>query len=121
MLAAYIAVTCVAAIAYAYAAILNFTHDKSVAKTAERLRVPVSWQVWLGFPLGAGSLGLVAGFAVPALGIAAACGLVPYFLCAAGAHIRARDTLLLAWVNWAAFFSLAVAALVLGQVHHGPW
>lgn len=119
MLAAFIAVTVAAAIAYAYAAVLNFTHDKSVAETAERLRVPVSWQVWLGFPLAAGSLGLVAGFGVPALGTAAACGLVLYFLCAVGAHIRARDTRLLAWVNWAAFFSLAVGALVVGLAYHG--
>ncbi len=39
----------------------------------------------------------------------------------AGAHIRARDYRLLAWVNWAAFFSLAVAALVVGLAYHGPW
>jgi len=121
MLAGYVAVTVVAAMAYACAAVLNFTHNKSVAETAERLRVPVSWQVRLGFLLAAGSLGLVAGFAVPALGTAAACGLVLYFLSAAGAHIRARDTRLLAWVNWAAFFSLAVAALVVGLAYHGPW
>jgi hypothetical protein len=121
MLAVYVAVTVVAAFAYAFAAVLNFTHNKSVAETAERLRVPVSWQVPLGFLLGAGSLGLLAGFAVPALGTAAASGLVLYFLCAAAAHIRARDTRLLAWVNWAAFFLLAVAALVVGLAYHGPW
>ena len=121
MLAAYVAVTVVAAIAYAYAAVLNFTRDKSVAEVAERLRVPVSWMVRLGFLLGAGSLGLVAGFAVPVLGTAAACGLVLYFASAAGAHIRARDTRLPAWVNWAAFFSLAVAVLVVGLAYHGPW
>jgi hypothetical protein len=120
MLAAYVAVTVVAAIACAYAAVLSFTRNASVAETAERLRVPASWQVRLGFPLAAGSLGLVAGFAVPALGTAAACGLVLYFLSAAGAHIRARDTRLLAWANWAAFFSLAVAALVAGLAYHGP-
>ena len=96
MLAAYIAVTVVAAIANACAAVLSFTHHKSVVETAERLRVPVSWTVPLGFLLAAGSLGLVAGFAIPALGTAAACGLVLYFLFAAGAHIRARDTRLLA-------------------------
>jgi DoxX-like family len=121
VLAAYIAVTVVAAIAYAYAAVLNLTHNKSVAETAERLRVPVSWQVPLGFLLAAGSLGLVAGFAIPPLGTAAACGLVLYFLFAAAAHIRARDTRLLAWVNWAAFFTLAVAALAVGLAYHGPW
>jgi hypothetical protein len=77
--------------------------------------------VRLGFLLAAGSLGLVAGFAVPALGTAAASGLVLYFLAAAGAHVRARDARLLAWVNWTAFFVLAVAALVVGLAYHGPW
>ena len=56
----------------------------------------------------------------PALGIAAACGLVLYFLCAAGAHIRARDTRLLDWINWSAFFSLAVAALVVALAYRSP-
>ena len=121
MLAAYVAVTVLAAIAYTCAAILNFTHSKSVATTAERLRVPVSWQVPLGFLLAVGSLGLVAGFAIAVVGTAAACGLVLYFLCAAGAHIRARDTRIVAWLNWAAFYLLAVAALVVGLAYHGPW
>jgi hypothetical protein len=121
MLAAYVAVTVVAAIAYSYAAVLNFIHDKSVAEVAERLRVPVSWMVRLGFLLAAGSIGLVAGFVVPVLGTAAACGLVLYLLSAAGAHTRARDTRLLNWVNWAAFFSLAVAALAVGLAYRGPW
>jgi hypothetical protein len=120
MFAAYLAVTVVAAIAFAYAAVLNFTHNKSVAETAKRLGVPVSWMVRLGFLLGAGSVGLVMGFAVPALGTAAACGLVPYFLGAAGAHIRARDTRLLDWINWSAFFSLAVAALVVALAYRSP-
>jgi DoxX-like family len=120
MRAAYIVVTIVAAIAYASAAIMNLTRNKSVAEMSERLRVPESWMVPLGLLLGAGSVGLLAGFAVPALGTAAACGLVLYFLAAVGAHIRARDTRLLNWVNWFVFFSLAVAALVVGLAYHGP-
>ena len=92
MFGAYIAVTILAAVVVASAAALNFTHNKSVADTVERLGVPVSWQVPLGLLLAAGSLGLVTGFALPALGIAAASGLVLYFLCAAGTHIRAHDT-----------------------------
>lgn len=116
VLTAYIAITVVAAIAFATAAVLNFTHNRSVVQTAERLGVPVSWQVPLGFLLGAGSVGLAAGFAVPALGTAAACGLVLYFLCAAAAHIRARDTLLSSWITWSVFFSLAVAALIMALV-----
>ena len=43
MLAPYVAVTVVAAIAFASASVLNFTRNKSVAETAERLGVPVSW------------------------------------------------------------------------------
>ena len=117
---AYIAVTGVAAIIYAYAAVLNFTHNKSVAQTSERLGVPSSWMVPLGSLLAAGSIGLVVGFAVPVLGTAAACGLVLYFVCAAAAHMRARDTQLLSWINWAVFFSLAVAALVVALAYRGP-
>jgi hypothetical protein len=111
MRAAYIGVTLLAAAAYGYAAVLNFTHDKSVVLIADRLHVPASWMVRLGAVLAAGSLGLVAGFAMPALGVAAASGLVLYFLCAAGFHLRARDTQVSSWVNWVAFFLLAVAAL----------
>lgn len=121
MRAAYIVVTIVAAIVYAYAAVLNFTHNKAVALTAQRLGVPSSWMVRLGSLLAAGSIGLVAGFAVPALGTAAACGLVLYFMCAAGAHIRARDSEFLSWVNWVVFFLLAVTALLVGLSYRGRW
>jgi hypothetical protein len=120
VLAGYIVVTVVAAIAYASAAVMNFTHNRWVIATAERLHVPVSWQVPLGVLLAAGSIGLVAGFVVPALGTAAACGLVLYFAAAAGAHLRAHDTRLSAWLNWAAFFTLAVAALAVALADHGP-
>lgn len=121
MHAAYIAVTATAAVVYAYAAVLNFTHNTAVAETAQRLSVPTSWMVRLGALLAAGSIGLVLGFAVPAIGTAAACGLVVYFVCAAAAHIRARDGQIPSWVNWAVFFLLAVAALVVGLAYHTAW
>jgi uncharacterized membrane protein len=120
MTIAYVVVTVFTAIAAAAAAVMNFTHNKSVVDTCERLGVPVSWQLPLGLILGAGSLGLAAGFAIPTLGTAAACGLVLYFLCAAAVHVRARDTLLSSWIDWSAFFSLAVAALVVGIAYRGP-
>jgi DoxX-like family len=120
VLAAYVAVTIVAAIAYAYAAFLSVTHHPSITEVTQGLRVPLSWMVPLGFLLGAGAVGLLSGFAVPALGTAAGCGLVLYFLCAVGAHLRARDTRLANWINWAVFFSLAVAALAVGLAYHGP-
>jgi DoxX-like family len=52
------------------------------------LRVPRSWVPVLGTFLALGSLGLLAGFAVPALGVAAAVGLVLYFVGALVAHLR---------------------------------
>lgn len=121
MHAAYLAVTLTAAALYAYAAVLNITHSRSVAETSARLGVPTSWMVRLGALLAAGSIGLVVGLAVPALGTAAACGLVLYFVCASGAHIRARDRQIAAWANWAAFFLLGAAALVVGLSYHGAW
>ena len=121
MLAAYIAVTGVAVVVYGYAAVLNFTHDDMVVGTAERLGIPTSWMVRLGLLLAAGSAGLAAGFVVPALGTAAACGLVLYFAGAAGFHVRARDTLFRSWANWAVFFALAVAVLAVALAYRGPW
>ena len=120
MLAAYITVTVVAAAACGYATVLNFTHDKAIIQTTERLGVPVSWMVPLGTALGAGAVGLITGFAVPAIGTAAACGLVLYFICAAGAHIRARDTRPLSWINWSVFCALSVAALAVHLAYRSP-
>lgn len=112
MFATYIAISVIAALAFGYAAVLNFTHHTSVAESAERLGVPASWQFPLGLLLAAGAIGLIAGIVIPAIGIAAASGLTLYFLCAAAAHIKAHDTYLPSWVNWSAFFSLSIGALV---------
>jgi hypothetical protein len=62
----------------------------------------------VGVLLAAGSLGLLAGFAVPLLGTLAAAGLVLYFLGALIAHLRVDSRRL---VGWAVFFSIAVAVL----------
>ncbi len=116
MLAAYIVVTALTAIANAYAAYMNFTGDESVIATAERVRVSPSWMVPLGTLLAAGAIGLLVGFAVPTIGTAAAIGLVLYFICAVGAHLRVRDR---QFGAAAVFLSLAVAALVVGLAYHG--
>jgi uncharacterized membrane protein YedE/YeeE len=56
--------------------------------------------------MGAG--GLLVGLAVPVIGAAAAVGLVLYFICALGAHIRAHDH---GSGGAVTFLILAVAAL----------
>jgi NAD(P)H-dependent FMN reductase len=52
------------------------------------------------------AVGLLAGFAVPALGTAAAIGLVVYFICAVTAHLRVRDR----GIGGAVFFLVLAAA-----------
>ncbi|TMS00500.1 DoxX family protein [Nonomuraea basaltis] len=118
MLAAYIAVTLLAAAANGSAAIANLIGHEYATTQADKMRVPRSWNRPLGTLLGAGALGLLAGFVVPALGMLAAAGLVLYFLSAFGAHLRARNY---QFGPWAVMFSLAVAALAVNLAYHHPW
>ncbi|MGK5557563.1 DoxX family protein [Actinomadura kijaniata] len=53
--------------------------------------VPRSWWTWLGAAKAAGAVGLLAGLAVPAIGVAAGIGLVVYFLGAVVTVLRARS------------------------------
>jgi hypothetical protein len=78
-------------------------------------RVPRSWIRPLGVVLAAGALGLLVGFAVPVVGILAAAGLVLYFVCAFGAHVRASNYQL---GPWGIYASLAVAALAINLTYH---
>lgn len=52
--------------------------------------VPESWWPWLGVAKAFGAAGLLAGLAVPGVGVAAAVGLVLYFVGAVITVIRAR-------------------------------
>jgi hypothetical protein len=87
----YVVIIMLAALAYGYAAVLNFVGAESVKVIADRLRVSQRWMIPLGTLLASGALGLLIGLAVPVLGIAAAIGLVVYFVCALSAHIRVHD------------------------------
>ncbi|WP_199552404.1 DoxX family protein [Streptomyces sp. N35] len=116
MFAAYVTVTSLTIVANAAGAYADFTGHEAVGAIADRLGVPRSWMVRLGALMGAGALGLLAGFAVPALGTAAAGGLVLYFLGAIGAHLRVRDYDLAGALT---MLALAGASLVLGVGQHG--
>jgi DoxX-like family len=114
---AYIAITVVAALANGYAASMNFAGAESVKLVADRVQVSQKWMVPFGVLLASGSLGLVVGLAVPALGTAAASGLVAYFTCALSAHLRVHDRKVGGAVS---FLFLAAAALVADiGYHHG--
>ena len=102
----YLVTTILAALANGYAACLNFVGAESVKVVADRVRVSRGWMVPLGTVLASGAVGLLTGLAVPALGTAAAIGLVLYFTCAVTAHLRVRDR----HIGGAVFFLLLAAA-----------
>jgi hypothetical protein len=114
----YVVVTIVVALANGYAAAMSFGGAESVRVTADRVRVSRKWMIPFGTLLASGAAGLLAGFAVPALGTAAAIGLVVYFICALGAHIRVGDR---EFAGAACFLAMAVAALAVGLGYHNRW
>ncbi|MEV3874410.1 DoxX family protein [Streptomyces sp. NPDC049906] len=65
--------------------------DKNIVETMERVGVPRRSYTVLALLKFAGALGLLAGIFYRPLGIAAAVGLVLYFLGAVVAHLRADD------------------------------
>ena len=118
MFAAYVTVTILASAFTAIAAVTYLIgHDYPKAQL-DMKRLPRSWGPRLGTALAAGSLGLLAGFAVPLLGTLAAAGLVLYFIGAIIAHLRVGSHDI---VGGIVFLATAVAALTLGLAHHGAW
>lgn len=115
---AYVVITILAALTNTYAASLNFVGAESVRVVADHVRVSQRWMIPFGILLASGALGLLVGFALPVLGIAAAFGLVLYFICAVSAHIRVRDPQVGGAVT---FLVLAVAALIVGLAQHDHW
>jgi hypothetical protein len=111
MFAAYLSVTLLTAGANIFSAMCDFVRYKQVSVAMARARVPDSWMTTLGILKTAGVLGLLVGIRVPVVGMAAAMGLVLFFVAAIIVHLRAHDyTFGLAVV----FLLLAVASLVLG-------
>jgi len=118
MYVTYLVITILAALANGYAASLDFVGAESVKLVADRVEVSRRWMVPLGVLLASGAVGLLAGLAVPALGVAAAIGLVLYFICAVTAHLRVRDR----QIGGAVFFLLlAAAALTTNFAYHNHW
>ena len=115
MRTAYVLITILAVLAYGYAACLNFVGAESVRVVADKVQVSQRWMIPFGMLLTAGAVGLLVGLVVPALGIAAAIGLVLYFIGALGAHLRVRDTGIAGAVG---FLVLAVAALIASLGYH---
>ena len=111
MFKAYVAVAVLAAGAYGYAAAADFVRPGWIVANMSRLGVPDSWTPYLGVLKGLGALGLVVGIAVPLIGVAAAVGLVLFFVGAVVTAVRARCYEHLPYPS--AFLLPALGALVL--------
>lgn len=111
MVIAFLIVTAVTVLANAYAAAGDFLHTDRTVAQAQRVGVSARWLAPLGIAKAAGAAGLLAGVFIPAIGLAAATGLILYFVCAVGAHVRVH------WFSAIAFpaiyLALATGALVL--------
>ena len=111
MFTAYIAITIFTAAANTYAAIVDFRRPQWVVDNITKWGGSHSWLFPLGALKAAGGLGLLVGIGVPPIGIAAAIGLVLFFVGAIAAVIRARWYSHLPWPS--TYLLLAVGSLVL--------
>jgi len=110
MFTAYLIVTVLAAAANIFSAACDFIRYKQVSVVMAKAGVPESWMTMLGILKAAGALGLLVGIGVPLIGMAAAVGLILFFVAAIITYLRTRDySFGLAVV----FLLLAVWALVL--------
>jgi len=108
MFAAYGAVTVLTAAATAFAATADFIRPRWLLANMANAGVPQSWLFSLDVLKAAGALGLLVGLGVPLLGVAAAVGLVLFFVGAIITHICAH------WYSFtypAAFLLLALGSL----------
>ncbi|MGP9501744.1 DoxX family protein [Specibacter sp. AOP5-B1-6] len=77
------------------------------------VRLPREWWWTLVVVKLLAAAGLMAGLAIPGVGLAANIGVVAYFLSAAAAHIRARFLKQEFWLNCLGMLALSVAVLIM--------
>ncbi|WP_190821408.1 DoxX family protein [Saccharopolyspora pogona] len=119
MFIAYVVVTAITIAANAGIAIVDFARAEFVLANSAEVKVPQSWLPMLATLKAAGAVGLVLGLlGFRAIGIAAAIGLVLFFIGAIAAHLHAR-----VYHNVygpGAYLGLAVASLVLAAARLTP-
>jgi hypothetical protein len=90
---AYAIVAVVTALILFFSASMKFRQEQRTIDIIHvQLEVPMDWFPYLGTAEIAGGLGLLVGIGVAAIGVAAAVGLVLYFVGAIIAHLRKGDT-----------------------------
>ena len=102
----YAVVTVLAALMVGFSAVSILRRAAWVVEPLTEYGVPRSWWRWLGAAKAAGSLGLLVGLAVPAVGVVAAIALIAYFTGAIVTVARAR------WWSHVPFPMLYVAPVI---------
>ncbi|WP_448609474.1 DoxX family protein [Geodermatophilus sp. URMC 60] len=112
MSSAYLVVVVITALLNVGVAIADYARADFVLANMAEVGVPRSWLPFLATAKLAGAGGLVVGLvAAPPLGVAAAVGLVAFYIGAVATHVRARVFHNLAFPG--AYLALAVASLAL--------
>ena len=112
MSTAHVIVTIVAAAMVGFSSVVLFMRVSWITEGLELYGVPIAAWHWLAAAKAAGALGLLAGLAVPALGVAAAIGLIVYF---AGATVTVARARRYSHISAPVMYALpVVAALALG-------
>lgn len=111
MFTTYIIVTILAVAANTYAAIVDFHRPQWVVDNITRWGGSHSWLFTLGVLKAAGALGLLVGIGVSQIGVAAAVGLILFFVGAIAVVIRAGWYSHLPWP--ATYLLLATGSLAL--------
>lgn len=109
----HIGLVLIAVAANSFSAIADFIRLQRIRMGMERVGVPTWLLPWLGVPKALAVVGLLAGLTRPWLAVAAAAGLVLFFLLAIGTHLRVGDRMVGLPV---AFLALAVAVGVTAPV-----
>lgn len=91
MFIAYVVVAVLLSFVLVFSGRSKLIKEADVTATLTRLGVPLSWFTPLALLEFAGALGLLLGIAYRPVGIAAAIGVVLYFVGAVVAHLRAKD------------------------------
>jgi hypothetical protein len=112
MFTAYMIITVTTILANAGIAVADFFQAKFVVANSTEVGLPQTWLPWLAVLKAAGAAGLLLGLTgVTVIGVAAATGLVMFFIGAIAAHIRARVYHNIVFPG--GYLGLAAASLVL--------
>lgn len=112
MTTACVVVTLFTAVITAAVGVADLIPAGFVLANSAEVHVPRSWLPMLGTVKLAGAIGLLVGLvALPAIGIAAAMGLLLFFIGALIAHVKARALYNIAFPG--AYLALSAASLVL--------